>query len=74
MTDSLCWTCIHAVPNPEKGTGCSWSRSMGTIPVKGCAYAEKVISPCNNGTHKKQVMKIMTKCPKYERDMKVGYC
>ena len=30
---TLCWTCAHAVPNPKKGLGCSWSREL--VPVEG---------------------------------------
>lgn len=30
---TLCWHCAHAVPNPKKGLGCSWSREL--VPVKG---------------------------------------
>lgn len=73
MIDSLCWTCIHAVPSPKKGTGCNWSRSCGEIPVKGSEYAEKIVSPCKNKSHKRVALKIMTRCPKYERDTKAEY-
>ena len=66
--ESLCWSCIHAVPSMEKGTGCSWSRSVGKIPVKGCEYAEKVCYGNYNGG--KLVLKTMTKCPQYSQDRK----
>ena len=35
---SICWDCINAVPNPETGDGCSWSRSF--IPVEGWTARE----------------------------------
>ena len=72
-TGCLCWTCIHAVPSPEKGTGCSWSRSVGKIPVEGSEYAEKIVSPCNGNRQGTKVLRIMTKCPAYERDMKARW-
>ena len=31
--DTLCWNCINAVPNTQKGHGCDWSRRL--IPVRG---------------------------------------
>ncbi len=33
-TMSLCWFCRNAVPSPETGAGCSWSRRAHT-PVEG---------------------------------------
>ena len=72
VRNSLCWTCIHAVPSQEKGTGCNWSRSCGEVPVKGSAYEEKTVSPCNGNGHDTKVLRIMTKCPKYKGDTKVG--
>ena len=29
---SLCWQCAHAVPNPEQGRGCEWSRFFRAVP------------------------------------------
>lgn len=31
---TLCWLCRNAVPSPETGAGCSWSRKPHT-PVPG---------------------------------------
>lgn len=31
---TLCWCCANAVPSPETGAGCSWSRREHT-PVPG---------------------------------------
>ena len=30
---TICWDCINAVPNPETGAGCNWSRKLE--PVDG---------------------------------------
>lgn len=65
---SLCWTCIYAVPNPEMRTGCSWSRSVGKIPVEGSEYKEKAVFPRDNNVSRKAILKIITKCPKYQRE------
>ncbi|MCI8336959.1 MAG: hypothetical protein HFI72_07395 [Peptococcaceae bacterium] len=70
VSESLCWTCIHAVPSPEQGTGCSWSRSVGKIPVEGSEYKEKITFPWDNNVRRKVVLKIITKCPKYQWDTK----
>lgn len=32
-TSQPCWTCQHAVPDPDKRRGCSWSRRLE--PVRG---------------------------------------
>ena len=69
-TESLCWTCIHAVPSNEQGTGCSWSRSVGKIPVEGSEYKEKIVFPRNNNVSRKAVLKIITRCPKYRQDVR----
>lgn len=29
---ALCWKCLHAVPEPEKNIGCSWSKFLERIP------------------------------------------
>lgn len=29
---TLCWRCKHAVPNPKKGIGCSWSINLEPVP------------------------------------------
>lgn len=72
VKNSLCWSCIHAVPSKEKGTGCIWSRSVGEIPVDGCEYKEKITFPRDNNIIRKAVLKIMTKCPEYQQDVKAG--
>lgn len=48
-TDTLCWHCINAVPDPIKNTGCSWSIRLK--PVEGC-----IMTP---GTYQ------ITECPKF---------
>lgn len=32
-SETLCFSCVHAVPVESKGTGCPWSRDFR--PVKG---------------------------------------
>lgn len=73
QVESLCWTCIHAVPSPEKGTGCIWSRSCGKIPVEGSEYVERVVSYCNGSGRDTKTLRIMTMCPKYKWDTKARW-
>ena len=47
---TLCWNCINAVPNDEKGTGCAWSKFFK--PVKGWD-AKKTIVHANETSTKK---------------------
>lgn len=68
VRNSLCWTCIHAVPSNEKGTGCSWSRSYGITPVEGCEYKEKAVTNSDNGKKRGVTLRTITRCPQYEWD------
>ena len=36
---SICWGCANAVPDPLRGTGCSWAKEF--IPVEGWEAKEK---------------------------------
>lgn len=31
-TNSLCWECANAVPNPKKNIGCEWSCKGKEVP------------------------------------------
>ena len=39
--ETICINCINSVPNPEKGTGCNWSRWF--MPVDGWEAEETLI-------------------------------
>ena len=56
---TLCWVCKHAVPNPQRGTGCSWS--IDFKPVPGWK-AKKVVVDRIGGSF------LVEECPRFEDD------
>lgn len=59
--NTLCWSCIHAVPS--QGYGCEWSRHGK--PVDGWTAEESEISTWVKSTDKSYSVKA---CPQYEPD------
>lgn len=51
----LCWTCRNAVPNPETGQGCEWSRSLKPVPGWKATVSAKAFGTSWS----------IRKCPKY---------
>lgn len=60
-----CWTCQNAVPNPNTGKGCNWSR--GFMPVEGWEAVATTIR-----AYKKEVAPVpsfhIVSCPEYIPD------
>lgn len=54
-----CWTCRNAVPNPETGRGCEWSRGLQPVPGWKATQVTKVSFGTTWSIHK---------CPKYEAE------
>ena len=61
--NTLCWTCINAVPNPQKGHGCSWSRKL--IPVKGWTAEGTILKCYATSEPKKYTCYRVMKCPEF---------
>lgn len=55
---SICWNCLHAVPNPEKGIGCEWS--MYFRPVPGWEVEIRILPHIGKTPN-------VRKCPKFKR-------
>ena len=60
-TATLCWKCINAVPNPETGDGCSWSRHLR--PVKGWDAEARMYAP---GTGSADITWHVNACPEFK--------
>lgn len=60
---TICWGCINAVPNPETGAGCSWSRNL--VPVEGWeAEGTRLLSYANLDPREFTSYRVI-KCPEY---------
>lgn len=63
---SICWDCIHSVPNTEGTHGCSWSRSFE--PVKGWKAKSKTNISAKSLKLRHHKTYIVLKCPQFEKD------
>lgn len=54
---TICWSCVHSLPNPQRGRGCSWS--VKHKPVEGWTAEQTNV----NGRVSYRVIK----CPKYKK-------
>ena len=62
---TLCWDCINAVPNPETGDGCSWSRTL--TPVEGWqAEGTRLMSYANTDPREFSSYIVM-ECPRFRK-------
>lgn len=59
---TICWECIHSVPNPRTGTGCPWS--MDGKPVPGW-YARRNDILYSRGLRFESY--IVRKCPMFSQ-------
>ena len=60
VAGTLCWRCVNAVPDPETGAGCPWSRRFE--PVEGwTAFPRRYDESTGNHGVSYQV----TACPSY---------
>lgn len=62
---TICWGCKHAVPNPEKGIGCSWSTKFK--PVKGWKAEKDTITGGSGKNYTLIKTYRVIKCPKFEK-------
>ena len=60
---TICWHCIHAVPDPIKGYGCSWSRCFK--PVEGWTADETIMKQAGGKTTKSYCVRA---CPQFKSD------
>lgn len=66
---SLCWSCVHAVPNIEKRAGCSWS--LEYKPVDGWrAIRRDLPKQSGVGTYgrSREESYMVEQCPQYESE------
>lgn len=63
-TQTLCWECANAVPNPHTGRGCSWSRHFQ--PVEGWDAQETRMYSGKDGKYSVQSY-CVRKCPEFVR-------
>lgn len=63
--ESICWDCIHSVPSPRKGTGCSWI--MNKKPVADSRYLEKTVINSDGNGHHCETLLVMRECPQFKR-------
>ena len=62
---TICWDCIHAVPNPDTGDGCSWSEKQ--IPVEGWkAEGTRLMSYANDDPREFSSY-LVTECPRFKQ-------
>ena len=64
---SLCWYCRNAVPSPETGAGCSWSRKAHQ-PVEGWVAERrdlKLRGKNNQVLHMIESYRVLA-CPEFE--------
>lgn len=65
-TWTKCWTCIHAVPNPKKKTGCEWTKCGK--PVPGWDATKRSIVQCGGSSLRKEIITYhVNECPKYKK-------
>ena len=63
-TETLCWTCMNAVPNEIRG--CNWSRFA--MPVAGWNAKRETIKICRTGRKPRTYEAFhVKKCPEYQR-------
>jgi len=60
----LCWKCRNAVPNPTKGTGCSWSKNY--IPVTGWTAVQREVHKIYNNKDRVDIRYTVKKCPLFK--------
>lgn len=63
--ESQCWNCRNAVPNPEKGYGCNWSRSRQ--PVPGWETIDRLRLPDDGYSTVVKWGHKVCRCPEYKR-------
>ncbi len=61
---SICWDCVHAVPDPSKGTGCSWS--VRFKPVEGWIAKHKPQVLYSGPVPRMVSSWLVLKCPKFK--------
>ena len=65
-TQTICWRCQNAVPDPDRNRGCEWSRRLK--PVKGWTAAETFVIRWDGGKQRKIVSARVIDCPKFIPD------
>ena len=60
---TLCWSCIHAVPNKKLNHGCNWSKNY--IPVDDWVAKPTIIASNNMAQSYMVVL-----CPEYVREVR----
>jgi hypothetical protein len=67
MYETLCWSCLNAVPDPAHGIGCEWSESKATVPVPGWEAEYRPMHNGGGGKHDVPSYRVI-KCPEYIND------
>jgi hypothetical protein len=64
---TLCWDCIHAVPDPQSGVGCEWSESKATVPVPGWDAMPQFLRNYMGPTAAAVPTYCVLECPKFRK-------
>lgn len=67
---TICWGCQHAVPDPKRKRGCSWSEQLE--PVKGWTAIETKNVRFDGGQRRVITSALVVECPKFIPDEKPG--